>query len=162
MTHGIKRHCSILTGLVLALIISLPSLAHAQKTEYPRWSFTGDEKVRTLVEKALADEFAEFKKEFLTIPMFQTALADLNGDGKPEIFARFSEEYYFRDSKDNTKTYVFAYTSKGIINILDVMAGDLAIGAKDKSGLRQIIAFNGLTPQYTVYAWDGKRRYVKQ
>lgn len=146
----------------LGMLIS-PALSLAQKTEYLSWTSMPDEKIENLVKKALKKKIDKFYKEFSYIPYLHYTTADLNGDGKPEIFARFTEEYAFRDDKNNVDTHIFAYTKKGLIQILTVQAFDIAIGKKDKTGLREIIAFkNAKKSRYDIFKWDGKRRYVQK
>lgn len=144
-----------------AFIPSTP--AFAQKTEYLEWTGTPDKKIETLINTALKDKYDWFYKEFSYVPYMQYAMTDLNNDGKPEILARFIEEYAFTDENGNVDTFVFAYTRKGLIKIFEDQAIDVAIGKKDASGLREIIAFKGLSrARYDVYKWDGKRRYIKK
>lgn len=142
---------------------ALSSPAFAQKTEYPVYTGMPEEKVERLVAQALKKKYDWFYEEFSYVPYMQYAFTDLNGDGKPEIIARFTEEYAFTDEYENVDTHIFAYTKKGLIQIFEDQAIDIAIGKKDKSGLREIIAFKGLSrTKYDIYKWDGKRRYVKK
>ena len=92
----------------------------------------------------------------------QISFYDLNLDGKPEIIARFFEEYHFRDGNDNIKTYIFAQTSKGLFKIFDTMAGDLGIENSIQNGVKKIRAYRGLTKEYDVYIWDGNQQYIKE
>jgi hypothetical protein len=150
---------TIITG---AFALS-PSSAKAQDVDYLTYTGQPDEKIERLVRTALKEEYDWFYKEFSYVPYMQYATTDLNGDGKPEIVARFIEEYAFIDEQQNVNTYIFAYTSKGLFKIFDAQAIDIAIGKKDSSGLREIVAFKGLNRnRYDVYKWDGKRRYIKK
>ena len=72
-------------------------------------------------------EYAEFKQNMGGgIPGIQYAVSDLNFDGKNEIIVRLIHEYSFRDRRNNVQTYIYAQTSKGLIKILDIMAGEVA------------------------------------
>lgn len=144
-------------------IIGSISNASAQKTEYLRYTFTPDERIESLVNKALKKKIDAFYNEFQYVPFLEFATADLNGDKKPEIIARFTEEMDYIDAQGNVDTHIFAYTKKGLIQILEVPAMDVALGKKDASGLREIIAFKGVRrSRYEVFKWDGKRRYIKK
>jgi hypothetical protein len=139
------------------------NIAHAQKVEYMQYTVTPDPQIESLVKTALKDKIDEFYKEFQYVPYIQYETFDLNGDGKPEILARFTEQYAFRDKNNNVDTHIFAYTSKGLIQILEMKAFDVAIGKVDETGLREVIAFKNLNKsKYDVYQWDGKRRYIKK
>lgn len=142
----------------------LPSSgAMAQKAEYMNYTTKPDKKIESLVTTALKKKLDGFYKEFQYMPYLQYATFDLNGDGKPEILARFVEEYAFRDEQNNVDTHIFAYTSKGLIEIFQGQVFDIAVGKRDQSGLREIIAFkNAARSQYDIYKWDGKRRYEKK
>lgn len=154
----------LLSGLIIAtLCLNFSVSVHAQKTEYPNYTFTPDEKLEGLVQKALKSKIDTYYKEFQYVPYLQYATFDLNGDGNPEILAQFTEEWDYIDEQGNTDTHIFAYTKKGLIEIFNTPTSGIAIGKKDASGLREIIAFkNPSKSKYDVYKWDGKRRYVKK
>lgn len=153
----------LLTILLIALTSINVNTALAQKAERVQYTTLPGDKIETLVTTALKPKMDKFYKEFQYVPMLQYARFDLNGDGKDEILARFTEEYAFRDQQNNVDTHIFAYTSKGLIEIAMFQAFDIAIGGKGKSGLKDIIVFkNAQKSKYDIYEWDGKRRYVKR
>lgn len=151
----------LVTTFALVAFFSVP--AFAQKVEYVEYTTIPDPKIESLVTNALKKKIDAFYKEFQYVPMLHYARFDLNGDGNDEILARFAEEYAYRDANNNVDTHIFAYTSKGLIQILEMQAFDVAIGKVDQSGLKEIIAFkNAQKSRYDIYRWDGKRRYVKK
>ena len=148
---------------VMGALFFLSFPAQAQKIKYMNYTVKPDAQIESMVQEALKDKIDKFYEEFQYMPYIQYETFDLNGDGKPEILARFTEPYAYRDENDNVDTHIFAYTSKGLIQILEIQAFDIAIGKVDQSGLREIIAFKNLNKsKYAIYKWDGKRRYVKK
>lgn len=144
--------------------IAIPASAIAQSggVDFVTYTTKPDPRIESLVRKGLNDKIEGFYEEFGYIPYLQYATADLNNDGNPEIIARFTEEYAFRDSNNNVDTHIFAYTTRGLIEIFEAQAFDIAIGRRDESGLREIIAFQGSgREKYDLYGWDN-RRYVKK
>jgi hypothetical protein len=149
--------------LFLAVIAFNPMSVLAQNAERVEYTTIPDPKIKSLVTRALKPKIDSFYKEFQYVPMLHYSRFDLNGDGKDEILARFTEEFAYRDANNNVDTHIFAYTTKGLIEIAQFQAFDIAIGDKGKSGLKEIIAFkNYQKSKYDIYEWDGKRRYVKR
>lgn len=155
----IALSCMLIAGLSLSSFS-----AHAQSLGVSMLNFTAkpDKKIEELVTKGLRKKLDAFYEEFNYMPYLQYATTDLNGDGKPEIIARFVEEYAYRDKDNNVDTHVFAYTTRGLIEVLEVQAFDMATGRKDGSGLKELIVFKGAgRDTFDVYGWD-KRKYVKK
>lgn len=151
--------------LALTLTVTVAAnVAQAQNRAVTPLNFTAkpEKRIESLVQQGLQKKIDEFYAEFQYVPYLQYSTADLNGDGKPEIIARFVEEYAFRDNNNNVDTHVFAYTTRGLIEVLEVQAHNLAVGRQDNSGLREILVFKDADGKnFDVYRWNN-RKYVKK
>lgn len=93
------------------------------------------------------------------VPDRAIGLADVNGDGKPEIFARHTEVYWeFCDKAGFAcRTHVYASTDKGLVEIGDFMAADpiVVLLIKNK-GINSLYAADSKDVG-RIYSWNGKR-----
>lgn len=104
-------------------------------------------------------ETAEIWKKYQEVPNFSIGIADLNGDGRPEILARHSDELWGQcDAQMHScLMHIYVVTKTGEVEVGSMMAADPVIVLPNKTnGINDIfVVGEGVKDQ--IYQWNGKR-----
>lgn len=106
------------------------------------------------------EKYAEYIQGVGTVPDFAMGQYDLNGDGRPEIFARHTDDLSgFCHTPELMDVLclmaVYANTDKGLIKIGEMPAGDeVIVGTRINKGVRDIIITQ--PGGRKTYVWNGK------
>lgn len=97
------------------------------------------------------------------VPHFALGLADINGDKKPEIFARNNDDELGFCTEDGIacQMHIYVATPQGLIEVGKMMAGHRVVIAANKTdGVNDLIIREPDDKLYT-YVWD-KNRYKRK
>ena len=158
--------CHALKTLMLALALVVMAAPKAQAIEVPlEFGIPRPGLAANLVNKAWMDdpEYKFWTKDSGIIPSYLMALADINGDNTPEIFARHADEYLgFCNYKGTCRLHIYAYTSKGFFEIGRITSSfKIAISSDRTKNISNIIAEDEGGKRVT-YIWNGTKYEAKK
>lgn len=162
----------VLAGLALCGAVFAAGAADAQSRQSgQRLSFANFPRgpLASQVQDAwVQDErYAQFVKEMGGfIPDFSMATHDINGDGRPEVFARHTDDVagwcFTPELEDNLcLMVVYANTPNGLIKIAEIPVGDeVVVGNRVNNGVRDL---HIILPNKTrrTYVWNGRAYEVQ-
>lgn len=153
------------TGMI-ALALVLLSASKASAIEVPlEFGMPRPGLAANLVNKAWMDdpEYKFWTKDSGIVPTYIMALADINGDSTPEIFARHADEYLgFCNDKGICRLHIYAYTSKGFFEIGRMPASTyVAISSERTKNINNIIVEVEGGRRVT-YIWNGTKYEAKK